>query len=87
MRILAGFSAAMRIETLCIVPMSAIGSALSSYIAQNIGANRKDRVSQEYRAANIMIIFIAQWFGTLCRLAGLQTSVSRLPTTRQVNGK
>lgn len=58
-QILAGFSAAMRIETLCIVPMSAIGSALSSYTAQNIGANRKDRVSQGYRAANIMIILIA----------------------------
>ena len=41
MQILAGFSVAMRIETLCIVPMSAIGSALSSYIAQNIGANKK----------------------------------------------
>lgn len=87
MQILAGFSVAMRIETLCIVPMSAIGSALSSYIAQNIGANKKDRVSQGYRAANIMVILIAQWFGTPCRLASLQTSVSRLPITRQVNGK
>ena len=40
-QILAGFSAAMRIETLCIVPMSAIGNALSSYTAQNIGADKK----------------------------------------------
>ena len=58
-QILAGFSAAMRIETLCCVPMSSIGNALSSYTAQNIGANKKERVSQGYKTANLLIILIA----------------------------
>ena len=58
-QILAGFSAAMRIESLCVVPMSAIGNAMSSYTAQNIGAEREDRVSQGYRSANYMIIVAA----------------------------
>lgn len=56
---LAGFSAAMRIESICIVPMSGIGNALSSYTAQNIGADRKERVRQGYRVANGMVIVCA----------------------------
>ncbi len=52
---LAGFSAAIRIENLCLVPLSSFGNALSSYTAQNIGADKKDRVPQGYRAANIMV--------------------------------
>lgn len=58
-QILAGFSAAMRIESLCVVPMSAIGNAMSSYTAQNIGAEKEERISQGYRAGNFMIIVIA----------------------------
>lgn len=37
-QVLAGYSAASRIESLCIVPLSALGTALSSYTAQNLGA-------------------------------------------------
>ena len=33
-----GYSAAMRIESICTVPMAAVGNAMSSYTAQNIGA-------------------------------------------------
>lgn len=53
---LAGFSAAMRIEAMCIVPMAGIGNALSSYTAQNIGAEKKERVVQGFQAATGMII-------------------------------
>lgn len=52
---LAGFSAAGRIEAICAVPMTAIGNALSSYTAQNLGAKQKDRVVEGYRAANWMV--------------------------------
>ena len=51
---LAGFSAAMRIESICVVPMAAIGNAVSSFTAQNIGADKKERVVQGYHAANVM---------------------------------
>jgi putative MATE family efflux protein len=57
--ILAGFSAAMRVETMCVVPMAGIGNAISSYTAQNIGAGKKDRVIKGYHAANIIIIICA----------------------------
>ena len=56
---LAGFSAAMRIESICVVPMSGIGNAVSSYTAQNLGAGKTDRVVQGYHAAVKMVIFCA----------------------------
>ncbi len=56
---LAGFSAAMRVESMCIVPMSGIGNAVSSYTAQNLGAGKTDRVVKGYHAAVRMVIFCA----------------------------
>lgn len=53
---LAGFSAAMRVEALCVVPMTGIGNALSSYTAQNIGARKEARVTEGYRAANGLVL-------------------------------
>ena len=53
---LAGFSAAMRIESICIVPMAAVGNAVSSFTAQNIGAGKRERVVQGYHAANAMVV-------------------------------
>ena len=45
---LAGFSAAMRIESICVVPMAAMGNVISSYTAQNIGAGKLERVKKGY---------------------------------------
>lgn len=45
---LAGYSAAMRIETLCLVPMVATGNAIASYTAQNLGAGQIERVRRGY---------------------------------------
>lgn len=56
---LAGFSAAMRIESICCVPMSGIGNALSSYTAQNLGANQPERVRAGLKSASGMVIFFA----------------------------
>ncbi len=56
---LAGFSAAMRIESICIVPMMGIGNAISSYTAQNIGAHKLERVVSGYRVANWMAVAFA----------------------------
>lgn len=56
---LAGFSAAMRIEAICVVPMTGIGNAVSSYTAQNIGAKKEKRVTEGYRAANRLVILFA----------------------------
>lgn len=57
--VLAGFSVAMRVESLCIVPMLAIGNAVSSYTAQNIGANKKERVEKGYIESYKLVIFFS----------------------------
>ena len=48
-QMLAGYSAAMRVESICVVPMSAMGNAISSYTAQNIGAGKKERIPLGFR--------------------------------------
>ena len=58
-QMLAGYSAAMRIESICVVPMSAMGNAISSYTAQNIGAGKEDRVRSGYRVSYGIIFAIA----------------------------
>ncbi len=47
-QVLAGFSATMRVESLCIVPFAAMGNVMSSYTAQNIGAGKLERVKEGY---------------------------------------
>ncbi len=48
---LAGYSAGMRYEAIGIVPMNAVGSAVSTFTAQNIGAGNLQRVKEGYRAS------------------------------------
>lgn len=49
--VLAGYTAGMRIESICIVPMIAAGNAVSTFTAQNLGAGSAERVRKGYRAA------------------------------------
>ncbi len=56
---LAGYSAAVRVQALCAVPMIGIGNAVSSYTAQNLGAKQHERVVQGYHAANKLVIVFA----------------------------
>ncbi len=58
-QMLAGFSAGMRVESICIVPMAALGNAMSSYTAQNLGAKQKDRVVKGYHSALGLVAFFA----------------------------
>ena len=49
--VLAGYAAATRIESICIVPMISTGNAVSTFTAQNMGAGKPERVRKGYRAA------------------------------------
>lgn len=49
--VLAGYAAATRIESICIVPMISTGNAVSTFTAQNMGADRPERIKAGYRAA------------------------------------
>ena len=66
---LAGYSAGMRLESLCIVPMIATGNAMSTFTAQNLGAGKPERVRQGYHAAygiiagfGVILILVSQLF-------------------------
>lgn len=54
-QVLAGFSAGMRVESICIVPMSAMGNVMSSYTAQNIGAGKLERVKKGYHTGYAIV--------------------------------
>ncbi|MCH5269338.1 MAG: MATE family efflux transporter [Lachnospiraceae bacterium] len=56
---LAGYSAGMRIESICIVPMIATGNAVSTFTAQNIGAKQTERVKKGYHGGIRMVAVFA----------------------------
>jgi putative MATE family efflux protein len=56
---LAGFSAGARIEGISVVPMGAMGNAVSAYTAQNIGAREYKRIQQGYHAVLSIVFFFA----------------------------
>ena len=65
---LAGYSAGSRIESLCIVPMAAMGNAISAFTAQNIGARQYARVKQGYHAAYGIVFGFAVLIGLTLEL-------------------
>ncbi len=55
---LAGYTAAVKIDGIAIVPMVAIGNAMSTYVAQNMGAGKPERVKLGYRICVAMGVCI-----------------------------
>ncbi|WP_322290262.1 MATE family efflux transporter [Paratractidigestivibacter sp.] len=56
---LAGFSAAMRVENVATVPTIALGSALSSFASQNVGAGQDERADEGYRVSQRLVAVTA----------------------------
>lgn len=56
--VVAGYIAAIRIDGIAIIPMLSIGNAISTYVAQNIGAGKIDRVKMGYRSGIAMSTII-----------------------------
>lgn len=68
--VMAGYSAATRIESISIVPMTAMGNAMSTFTAQNMGAGNIKRVKKGYWASyvalgsfGIILCLLTQAFG------------------------
>ncbi len=57
--ILAGYIAANKIDSFAIVPFMAVGNALSTYTAQNLGAGKEERVTKGYRAGILLCLAMA----------------------------
>lgn len=67
---LAGYTAATKIDGIAIVPMVAVGNAASTYVAQNMGAKKMERISQGYRICLMMAAGIGIVIAVILHIAG-----------------
>ncbi len=56
--IVAGYTAATKIDNIAILPMANVGNAVSTFTAQNMGARKPERISRGYGAAIAMVACI-----------------------------
>ncbi len=56
--VMAGVSAAGRVDSLATMPLGNVGNAFGSYAGQNIGAGRMDRIKQGMRSAVLFSIIV-----------------------------
>lgn len=56
--VVAGYTAATKIDSIAMMPMLNISNAVSSFTAQNIGAGKPERVKKGYRAALLLMVVI-----------------------------
>ena len=57
--VIAGFAAATKLNNVLISSLTTLGSGISNYASQNLGAGKTDRVVKGYHAAVRMVIFCA----------------------------
>ena len=66
----AAFTAAMRIDSIGIMPLMSFGLAMATYTGQNFGAGRMDRIRQGVRQASALSLAYAAAAAALCIFAG-----------------
>lgn len=71
----AGFSAAVKIEQIVTQAYIALGTAMSTYCAQNVGAGKIDRIRQGFRSATWMGEIYAVLTGVLVFFGGKYMTV------------
>ncbi|MBQ9858152.1 MAG: MATE family efflux transporter [Oscillospiraceae bacterium] len=65
--VIAGYSAAVKLNTFALSSMATLGTGISGFTAQNIGAGKLDRVSRGMKGALVMaisvsVVFFASYF-------------------------
>ena len=66
----AGFTAAARIDQFAILPLSSISVAISTFVAQNMGAGLESRAKAGFRSSFLFMILIAVILSGLIRIFG-----------------
>lgn len=72
----AGFTAAMRVDTFATMPIFSFGAAISAFAGQNLGAGKMDRVRRGYRAT--LFVSLALAFATAIFIFIFGSSMIRL---------
>lgn len=68
----AGYTAATKIDSLAMLPNMNFSNAISSYTAQNIGADKPERVKQGYKATMLMVVVFSLLITSIIFLFGDQ---------------
>lgn len=68
--VIAGYTAATKVDSIAIMPMVAVGNAMSTFAAQNIGAGKAERVKKGWIASLILIACISLTITLLVFLFG-----------------
>lgn len=68
--VIAGYSAAIKINTFALTCFGTVGNAISSYTAQNIGAGKNERVKQGIHTGWLMGLLIGIPFFVFCFFDG-----------------
>lgn len=68
--VIAGYSAAIKLNTFTITSFTTLGNGVSNFTSQNLGAGKKDRVRQGFRTGVLMALLIAVPFFLLFFFAG-----------------
>ena len=56
--VIAGYSAAIKLNNLVITSLTTVGNGISNYTAQNLGADKTERVKSGYKASLLMVLCI-----------------------------
>lgn len=56
--VIAGYSAAIKLNNLVITSFTTLGNGMSNYISQNLGAGKKERIAPGYRAGLRMVYLL-----------------------------
>lgn len=83
--IIAAYTAAVKVDSLAYLPVQDFGNAFSTYVAQNVGAKRIDRVKTGFKAAvRIIIVFCTISSIIIISLSGFFMKIFVDPTETMV---
>lgn len=68
--VVAGYSAAIKLNTFCITSITTLGNGVSGYTAQNVGAKKLSRIDSGFAASLVMSLFITLPFSVAYFFAG-----------------
>lgn len=68
--VVAGYSAAIKLNTFCITSITTLGNGVSGYTAQNVGANKLSRIDSGFAASLVMSFIITVPFSVAYFFAG-----------------
>ena len=83
--VIAAYTAAVKVDSLAYLPVQDFGNAFSTYVAQNVGAKRIDRVKTGFKAAvRIIIVFCTISSIIIISLSGFFMKIFVDPTETMV---